>query len=185
MKKLIGVLLVLCVLGFVGYMYKSNTAAETQPMASQAAPVQQPVSQPVPAATQPVAMPVPQILQVPPEDAPDFLAINNSMQELAYLGDCLQRQEDVMKGYNTCVCEQNDTKAIGILQGWKRILAKHPQWLEPGVTLNLMKETEVSETTTQDSMNVQFQMRTLALNPTALTRILEATKACVTDPAEM
>ena len=48
-----------------------------------------------------------------------------------------------------------------------------------------MKETEVSETTTQDSMNVQFQMRTLALNPTALTRILEATKACVTDSAEM
>ncbi len=192
MKKIVGMLVVLIVLVGVGYAYYTTTKKPSVQVAK-LAPVQ------MPAATQastpaPAPLPVmPQIVQVSAEDAPDFLALNHSLQDLSYLSACLQGKADVLAGYHTCVCEQQDQKAISILQSWKQILAKHPNWAEPGVTLNLMQAPQVStevttqvteETASTQSAKIQFQAHTIALNPTVFMRVLEATKACVPEIAD-
>lgn len=108
----------------------------------------------------------PEIVYVEDKDVSDFLALNNSITELSYLAPCLQSKPDTLQGYGVCVCEQNDQKAIGILQNWKRILAKHPQW-KPTATLNWMEKKEGKPVTTK------------AVGLQAINSILQATRACV------
>lgn len=108
----------------------------------------------------------PVIIEVADKDVKDFMAINDSLEQLSYLAPCLQSQADVLKGYTSCVCEQNDQKAIAIFRNWKSILAKHPQWT-PDATLNWFEK--------KDGKIV----RTKAIGLKAVNSILQATESCV------
>lgn len=108
----------------------------------------------------------PAIVYIDNADVKDFLTIKNSIDELSYLSSCLQAQTDVFKGYQSCVCEKNDQKAIAILQNWKDILAKHPQW-PAYATLNWMEK--------KDGKVVQ----THAVGLQAVNSILQSTKTCI------